>query len=270
MNEPSSPLVPDFGGTGTRSAAPSVHDRVFVTTRWTCVLAARGESPEAQKALSELCEAYWTPVFRFLRREGKTEDLARELTQEFFGRILSRDGFAHADPERGRFRSFLLGAVRHFLADVRDRECASKRGGGVAAEVLSVQESHETESESGAGAGIQVADLRADVPDTFFDRQWAFALMARAFARLSEEQQTAGKSDQYAILKPWLVGETASLPQAEAARKLGLTEGAVKVAIHRLRKRFRELIRAEIAQTVPDPADTDAELRYLIEVLAAD
>jgi RNA polymerase sigma-70 factor (ECF subfamily) len=232
------------------------------------VLAARGESPEAQKALSELCEAYWTPVFRFLRREGKTEDLARELTQEFFGRILSRDGFAHADPKRGRFRSFLLGAVRHFLADVRDRDHAIKRGGGVAAELLSVQDSPETETES--GTGIQVADVRADVPDTYFDRQWAFALMSRAYARLAEEQQAAGKSDQYAILKPWLVGETASLPQVEAARKLGLTEGAVKVAIHRLRKRFRELIRAEIAQTVPDPAETDAELRYLIEVLAAD
>jgi len=270
MNDraPSSNPTPATGGTATRSPEPSASERVFVTTRWTCVLASRGESPESRKALSELCEAYWTPVFRFLRREGKTEDLARELTPEFFGRILSRDGFAHADPERGRFRSFLLGAVRHFLADVRDRERAAKRGGGVAVEQLLVQDSSGTDNES--GTGIQVADVRADVPDTYFDRQWAFALMARAFARLAEEQQTVGKSDQYAILKPWLVGETASLPQAEAARKLGLTEGAVKVAIHRLRKRFRELIRAEIAQTVPDPADTDAELRYLIEVLAAD
>lgn len=268
MNDRPSSSTSDTGETETRSTAASAHDRVFITTRWTCVLAARGETPEAQRALSELCEAYWTPVFRFLRREGKDEDLARELTQEFFGRILSRDGFAHADPKRGRFRSFLLGAVRHFLADVRDRERAAKRGGGVAAAPLSVQDSPENETES--GAGIQVADQRADVPDTYFDRQWAFALMTRAYTRLAEEQQSAGKSDQYAILKPWLVGETASLPQAEAAQQLRLTEGAVKVAIHRLRKRFRELIRAEIAQTVPDPADTEAELRYLIEVLAAD
>jgi RNA polymerase sigma-70 factor (ECF subfamily) len=236
---------------------------VFVTTRWTCVLAARGETPEAKAALSELCEAYWTPVFHFLRCEGRDEDTARELTQEFFARILARDGFTHVDPARGRFRSFLLGAVKHFLGDLRDRERAAKRGGGVPAEPLPAGGDPDT------GAGIQIADATADVPDTYFDRQWALALMNHAFTKLAGELAAAGKAEQFTALKPWLVGDTPALSQAAVARSLGLSEGAVKVAIHRLRRGFRELIRAEVAQTVPEAGDADAELRYLVEVLAA-
>jgi RNA polymerase sigma-70 factor (ECF subfamily) len=235
----------------------------FAPTRWTLVLAARGETPAAQAALGELCEAYWTPVFRFLRREGRDEDTARELTQDFFARILARDGFARADPERGRFRSFLLGAVKHFLGDVRDRGQAAKRGGGTATEPLPGEGGTDT------AAGFQIADPTADVPDTFFDRQWAFALMENSFATLAAELATGGKAEQFAVLKPWLVGDTAELSQAGAAQMLGVSEGAVKVAIHRLRKRFRELVRAEVAQTVPEPAQVDIELRYLVEVLAA-
>ena len=245
------------------AASPPAKGGVFVTTRWTCVLAARGETPEAKAALGELCEAYWTPVFRFLRGEGRDEDIARELTQEFFARVLTRDGFTHADPVRGRFRSFLLGAVKHFLSDRRDRERTAKRGGGVGAEPLSSEGGADTQ------AGFQIADAKAGVPDTYFDRQCAFALMDRAFATLTDELATAGKAEQFTVLKPWLIGETPAMSQAGAARALGLSEGAVKVAVHRLRKRFRELIRAEIAQTVPDSADIDAELRYLVEVLAA-
>jgi RNA polymerase sigma-70 factor (ECF subfamily) len=242
---------------------PAATGGVFVTTRWTRVLAARGESPEAKAALGELCEAYWTPVFRFLRREGRDDETARELTQEFFARVLARDSFAHADPGRGRFRSFLLGAVRHFLSDLRDRDGAAKRGGGQIAETLSTGDASDT------AAGIQIVDTAADVPDTYFDRQWAFALMDHAFAKLGEEMAAAGKAAHFAALKPWLVGETPALSQADAARSLGISEGAIKVGVHRLRKRFRELVRADVAQTVPDTAEVDAELRYLIEVLAA-
>jgi RNA polymerase sigma-70 factor (ECF subfamily) len=238
-------------------------DAAFVTTRWTSVLAAQGGTPEASKALGELCEAYWMPVFRFLRREGRSDDEARELTQEFFGRVLARDGFAHADPRRGRFRSFLLGAVRHFLGDLRDRERALKRGGGTPLESLDLPASNDS------SPGFQIADARAEIPDTFFDRQWAFAILERAFTQLAAEQEAAGKSTHYAVLKPWLVGETAALPQSNAARALGLSEGAIKVSIHRLRKRFRELVRAEVIHTLPDPAEADAELSYLIDVLAA-
>ena len=231
----------------------------FATTRWTRVLAARGETPEARAALGELCALYWEPVSRFLRREGRDEDAARELTQEFFARILAGGSLAQADPERGRFRSFLLGAVKHFLSETRRREQAAKRGGGVASESLDVLDA----------AGVEPADPAGSAPDTYFDRQWAFILLARAFAELEAEMTRQGKAEWYQTLKPFLVGEAAGLSQRAAAETLGLGEGAVKVAIHRLRRRFREIVRSEVAQTVPTMADTDAEMSYLVEVLAA-
>ena len=232
----------------------------FAATRWTLVLRARGDTSEARAALGELCEAYWEPVFRFLRREGRDEDAARELTQEFFARLLAGRGFTGATPERGRFRSFLLGALKHFLADVRDHSRAAKRGGGVVPEPLSAP--------TDTSPGLDVAQPAASVPDAEFDRQWAYAVMARALATVAAEFAAAERTEQFTVLKPWLVGDTAALSQAEAAHALGLNEGAVKVAIHRLRKRFREVVRAEIAQTVPAAGDVDAELRYLVEVLA--
>ena len=222
---------------------------------------ARGDSPEARAALSELGEAYWTPVFHFLRREGRDEDAARELTQEFFARFLAR-GLGEVDPGRARFRSFLLGAVKHFLADMRDHDRRLKRGGGQQAESLDAGPPGET------GAGLRVADPRAEVPDTFFDREWALNVMDRGLRGLAVEFAGAAKAEQFEVLKPWLAGEGQTLSQAEAAKTLGWTEGAVKVAVHRMRKRFRELIRSEVTQTVPDSADVDVELRYLVEVLA--
>jgi RNA polymerase sigma factor (sigma-70 family) len=237
--------------------APS---HAFAPTRWTLVLRARGESVEARGALSELCEAYYQPVFRFLRREGREEDAARELTQEFFARLLTGGGFGAADPRRGRFRSYLLGAVKHFLSNQRDHEQRQKRGSGVAPESLDAQTGTETT--------LQVADHASTPDDTLFDREWALAVMDRALQSLAAEFTGADKMEQFTALKPWLVGDTATLPQAEAAARLGLSESAIKVAIHRLRKRFREVIRAEIAQTMENPAEVDAELRYLVEVLA--
>lgn len=222
---------------------------------------ARGDSPKARAALGELCEAYWTPVFRFLRGEGRDEDTARELTQEFFARLLQRDGLGTVEPGRGRFRSFLLGAVKHFLADMRDHEQRLKRGGGQTLEPVA--------TETDTSPGLQIADPSAAPSDTFFDRQWALALMDRALRTVAEEFKSAGKQDQFDALKPWLVGETAALSQADAAHQLSLNEGAVKVAIHRLRKRFREIVRAEIGQTVEGAAQVDEELRYLVEVLAS-
>lgn len=233
----------------------------FGPTRWTLVLAARGATPEALAALGELCAAYWTPVFRFLRREGRDEDAARELTQEFFARLLARGGVAGAAPERGRFRSFLLGAVKHFLGDLRDRENAAKRGGGM------VPESLDHGTGPGTAPGSQVADPASDVPDRVFDREWALAVMARSLSALEAEFAATGRAAHFTALKPWLVGDAAALSQAAAATALGMSEGAVKVAIHRLRRRFRELVRAEVAQTLPAGDDLDAELRYLIEVL---
>jgi len=246
----------------TGSAIPASPSQ-FAPTRWTQVLQARGESVEAQAALSELCGAYWKPVFAFIRREGRDEETSRDLTQEFFARLLARRGLDTVEPGRGRFRSFLLGAVKHFLADERDRAQAAKRGGGLS--VVSI--------EAGAGtnttAELQIADPAGPPPDAVFDREWAQTIVARAVDVLANEFAVAGKAEQFEALKPWLLGEVDSLSQAEVARRLDLTDGAIKVAIHRLRKRFRELVKTEIAQTVPEPGQVQEELRYLVEALAS-
>jgi RNA polymerase sigma-70 factor (ECF subfamily) len=222
------------------------------------VVRARGDTPETRAALSELCEAYYQPVFRFLRCDGRNEEAARECAQDFFARVLERGDIGQADPSRGRFRTYLLGAVKHFLADRRDYERRLKRGGGVQPESLEVL-AEETSKEA--------AD--APVPDSYFDRQWALIVMDRALQVVEKEFREGGKADQFSILKPWLVGETETLSQAEAAARLGSSEGAIKVGVHRLRKRFRECIRSEIAQTLESGGDIEAELRYLVEVLTA-
>lgn len=234
----------------------------FVTTQWTRVLAARGDSPEAQAALGDLCAAYYAPVLAFLRRGGRDEDAARDLTQEFFGRLLARRGLDTVEPGRGRFRSFLLGAVKHFLADQSDRSRALKRGHGQEHVPLDAHPSGDTT------VSLQIPDPAAPVPDTFFDRQWALTILDRALAALAAEHQVAGKGPQFETLKPWLTGDAENLSQAEAAGRLDMNEGAVKVAIHRLRKRFRELVKAEIAQTVDESADVQTELNYLLEALS--
>ena len=234
----------------------------FAPTRWTLILRARGETPEARSALSELCEAYYQPVLRFLCPEGREEDAARELTQEFFARVLAGSGFDEADPERGHFRSYLLGALKHFLADRRKHERRLKRGGGVEAASLDASTSDDDSSP------LQVADNSLPTPEAFFDREWALAVIGRAMNVLEKEFSTAGKADQFTTLKPWLMGEAPSMSQADAARQLSQSEGAVKVMIHRLRKRFRDAVRAEISQTLRDASLVDEELRHLIAALS--
>ena len=219
----------------------------FLTTRWTRVQAARGDSADARRALSELCEDYYRPVVQFLRREGRGDDDARELAHEFFARILERPSLNGADPSRGRFRSYLLGALKHFAANRRARAARQKRGGNVP---------HE--------------DLATDLPlasgsDAQFDREWALSILERVFARMKEEARQSGKTGEFELLKPCLTGETAS---PAVAQSLGCSDGALRVAIHRLRKRFRELVRAEIAQTVPQPADIPSEMQHLIAALS--
>jgi RNA polymerase sigma-70 factor (ECF subfamily) len=231
----------------------------FVTTQWTRILEARGDSPAAKTALSDLCAAYYAPVFAFIRRTGRDEDAARELTQEFFARMLGRPSIENVDPQRGRFRSFLLGAVKHFLSDVRERDQAAKRGSGTPP--LSLDARSDTSTD------IEVPDPHTVEPEKAFDRQWALTILEHALAKLEEEQRAAGGSAQFELLKAWLTGDAEPLSQAEAARRLDMTEGAVKVAVHRLRKRFRELVKAEIAETVAGPSQVQEELRYLIEVL---
>lgn len=234
---------------------------VFATTRWTMVNRARGDAPEARAALGELCEAYWTPVFRFLRREGRNEDESRELTQEFFSRLLAGGSLENADPGKGRFRSYLLGALKHFLADRNRSEGRQKRGGGAVVESI---EAGGTET----SPGLQLPDPAATVSDAGFDREWALAVMDRGLKTVQAAFTGSGKGKQFEVLKPWLIGETENLSQSDAAAELGMTTGAIKVAIHRLRKDFRAAIQTEIAQTVTTPEEVAAELRYLIEVLS--
>jgi RNA polymerase sigma factor (sigma-70 family) len=237
------------------------HTSPFAPTRWTLVVRARGESAEGRAALSELCAAYYQPVQRFLRCEGRDEDAARELAHDFFARVLAGGALEGADPERGRFRSYLLGALKHFLADQRRHAHRLKRGSGTVPDSLDAPVGSDT------SPGLQWADPAETAPDAFFDREWALTVMDRALAGLQKEFSTAEKSDQFETLKPWLMGDTPASSQAEAARRLGLSEGAVKVTIHRMRKRFREAVRAEISQTVRDPGLVDEELRHLIEAL---
>ena len=239
----------------------SASDR-FAPTRWTRVLEARGESTEARAALSELCSAYWQPVFSFIRRDGRDEETARDLTQEFFARLLARRGLEFVERGHGRFRSYLLGAVKHFLADERVRAHAAKRGGGAIPLAL------EQPREDATTLTLPVPDPSSPVADAFFDRQWAVTLVDRAVATLAAEETRASRGEQFIVLKPWLLGDIESRSQGDVARQLGMNEGAVKVAIHRLRKRFRETVKSEIAQTVDEPAQVSEELRYLVEVLA--
>lgn len=222
---------------------------------------ARGDAPEARAALGELCEAYWTPVFRFLCREGRGENESRDLTQEFFTRLLAGSGVEKAEPEKGRFRSYLLGALKHFLAERKRNAGRQKRGGGAVVESI---ESGGTET----SPGMQIPDPGATVSDAWFDRGWALAVMDHALTAVQSGLEEAGKGKQFEVLNPWLIGDTENLSQADAAEELGMTTGAVKVAIHRLRKEFRNAVETEIGQTVTRPDEIKEELRYLIEVLS--
>lgn len=231
--------------------------RSFATTRWSIVLHARDDSTEARRALSTLCGAYWYPLYAYVRRQGRSPHDAQDLTQEFFARLIAKDWLGAVARERGRFRSFLLAAMKHFLANEWDRAQAQKRGGG--AECFSIDET------TAEGRYLhEPADIAS--PEKLFEQRWASALLDQVLARLREEMTAGGKAAQFDVLKGCLAGEK---PQhAALAAQLGMSEGAVKVAVHRLRDRYRALIRAEIAQTVADPAEVDDELRHLFAALA--
>ena len=233
--------------------------REFATTHWSLVTAARPDEASqtrARHALEELCRAYWYPLYAFVRHRGYSPDDAQDLTQSFFARIIETGGLASADPGRGRFRSYLLGAMKHFLANEWHRARTQKRGGGIS---FLEWDALEPEARYALEPG-QPAD-----PDTTFDREWAMALTARAMELLRVEYETAGKSEPFEALKGSLTGEEPA--RNETAQRLGMTEGAVKVAVHRLRQRYRDLLRAEIAETVAQRSDIDDEMRYLVAAL---
>jgi RNA polymerase sigma-70 factor (ECF subfamily) len=234
---------------GTRTAS---NDDPFCPTRWSIVLAARGpDSARGTAALEQLCSSYWHPLYSYIRRRGHSPEDAQDLTQTFFARLLEKRWLDAVAPEKGRFRAFLLAAVKHFLANEWDRSQAQKRGGGV------VHVSMDAETRYLREPADQLT------PERLFDRQWALALLETVLTKLSAQHDTADKHRLFEALRDTLTGDQPENGYAELGRTLGLTEGAVKVAVHRLRKRYRELLRAEIAQTVSDPAQVGDELRAL-------
>lgn len=244
----------------TRKVTRATRAGVFVTTHWTEVLnASGGSSPQAAAALETLCQKYWYPLYAFIRREGHNSHDAQDLTQAFFAKFLEKNFLAEVHPSRGKFRSFLLAALKHFLANEWDRAKAKKRGGEFT--VISWDEQNAEARYSQEPA----AELNAE---KIYDRRWALTILDQALARLQKESEAGGKADQFEALKPLLMlsGEGAS--HAEIAQKLNMNLGALKVAAHRLRKRFRALLREEIAQTVSQPEEVEDELRYLVSVLS--
>ena len=242
------------------SHAASARAGHFATTRWSVVAAARdGVSPEAREALAVLCSAYWYPLYVFIRGQGHSPDEAQELTQGFFTAVLEQKALAVADPNRGKFRSFLLGACKHYLSHERGRARAQKRGGG-----------RKTVSLDFGDAEVRFAREPAHTltPDKLFARRWAMTLLDQVLYRLREEYTAKGKQMLFDHLRIFLLGDKNALPHGQVAEQLSMTEGAVKVAAHRLRTRFRELVREEIARTVDRPEDVEDEVRELFAALA--
>jgi RNA polymerase sigma factor (sigma-70 family) len=231
----------------------------FPTTRWTLVIAAGGtESPlERGAALENLCRAYWYPVYAFIRRRDHAQEQAQDLTQEFFVRVLGGTFFERADPNKGRFRSFLLGAVTNFLADAKDRERSQKRGGGTPALSFDFE----------TGESNYAREPRhEETPERIFQRRWARTLLDRVVSHLESEFQSTGKGDLFRNIKGCLAGEGDGR-YAELAQKLHLSESGVKSAVRRMRQRYRTLLRDEVMSTVADPGEVDEELRFLLQAI---
>jgi RNA polymerase sigma-70 factor (ECF subfamily) len=243
------------------SAGDPQPPRGFATTRWSLIAAARGaDAPQAREALSQLCDAYWYPLYAYIRRRGHGADDAHDLTQEFFARLLERDFFGAADPAKGRFRAFLLASCKHFLANEQSRAAARKRGGGRPLASL------HFDNAEGRYSREPSHDATAD---KLFERRWAVTLLDRALTRLREEFAARGKAPQFDRLRGFLVGDQNQGAQGAAAVELGLSAGAVKVAVHRMRQRYRELLREEIGHTVEGPEQIDEEIRDLFAALGA-
>lgn len=216
--------------------------------------AGRQTSPQADRALEELCRTYWYPLYAYVRRQGHGKEDAEDLTQGFFARFLERNYLEGLSSEKGRFRAFLLACLKHFLANERDRAGRVKRGGPQRPLSLDWQDADQRYQ-------IEPADPRS--PDQFYDRAWAMLLLERVLARLREESVAEGKTQLFDQLKPFLMVGQGAIPYPQAAADVGLSEGAVRVAVHRLRKRYRQLLRAEVGQTLSDPAQVDEEMRAL-------
>ena len=253
--------------TSTRTGSPdatsggndSPRQSAFVATHWSVVLAAgRSDTPRALAALEELCRTYWYPLYTYVRRRGHSPEDAKDLTQEFFAHLLEHNRVGTVRPEKGRFRSFLLASMNHFLSDEWDKARAQKRGGGKVT-FLNLQDA-ETK------LGEQAAETLS--PEKAFERRWALTLLEQVYERLAQEYRQQGKAEWFEALRGSLAGGGSTVRYAVLADRLGMTEGAVKVAVHRLRHRYRELLREIVAETVSSPEEVEDEVRYLLRTLA--
>jgi RNA polymerase sigma-70 factor (ECF subfamily) len=242
-------------------AHPAAGFQNFQTTRWSLIFAARGgDSAEAEQALATLCGSYWYPLYAFVRRKGYDADIAQDLVQGFLARLLEKRELVAVDRGKGRFRSYLMAACTHYLANERDHAQAKKRGGG-----------RVTISIDGLAAEgrYRRAPVHQLTPERLFEKQWALALLDRVIERLEAEMARAGKSRQFMALKPAVLGDSTRTPFAQIAAELGLSEDAARAAAVRLRRRYRDLFRDEVARTVDRPADVEEEIASLFSALGA-
>lgn len=250
-------MTPDERSTQT---PPPANAKWFTTTHWSVVLAAgHGQSPEAEQALEKLCRRYWYPLYAYTRRRGYDAHEAQDLVQEFFARLLAKNYLQGVNSERGKFRSFLLASLNHFLANEFDRAQALKRGGG---QIL-ISLDDETAEER-----YRCDPASALTPEMTFERRWALTLLEQALQRLQQEFGSTGRAAQFERLKGFLEGEVARGDYDRAAADLKVSPGAVAMAVQRLRQRYRELVRDEVAQTVAVPAEIEEEMKHLIAVLS--
>lgn len=230
----------------------------FATTHWSVVLCAgRSETTRGRNALAALCETYWYPLYAYVRRQGHSPHDAEDLTQGFFARLLESESLSRVSPEKGKFRTFLLVALKRFLTNEWHHANSQKRGGGSFRVPL---QGHTAETRYVAEPSEQLT------AEKLYERRWALTLLDRVLSRLSNEFNAVGKKEQFENLKPYLMAERESIPYAEAAAASGMNEGAIKVAVHRLRRRFRELFREEVGHTVARPEEIDEEIRHLLAV----
>lgn len=233
----------------------------FQQTQWTVVLATQDSDPDlARPALEALCTAYWPPLYAFVRRRGHSRWEAQDLVQGFFASLLENDANLNVHPDRGRFRTYLLAGMKHYLSDEQRRKKAEKRGGKIPH--LSI----DADAAEARGGSLDPVDTRT--ADRLFDRHWALCLLDTVLDRLEQENRDAGKDALFAALNPVLTDPTARIGYADVGAELGMSEAAVKVAAHRLRKRYRSLLREEIGRTVDSTRDVDQELQTLIEALS--
>jgi DNA-directed RNA polymerase specialized sigma24 family protein len=236
-----------------------MRETTFHTTHWSVVLAARQPEQEAaaREALASLCSTYWYPLYVFIRHQGSTPGEAEDLTQEFFYRFIERDSLLKVTPTAGKFRSFLLACLKNFLANERERARAQRRGGGRVLFAL----------DAGAAETRYLPEPTDDVtPEVLFERHWASAVLERALSRLKQEYARRGQHEVFAVLEVFLPGSEAGSSRAETAARLGMSAGAVDMAVCRLRQRYGAMLREEVAQTVSSPEDVEDEIRYLISV----